>query len=208
MPFGIDDALMIAGTLLGGLGASGQSPQEKNAENINNTLQDNEDYFKSLPFSKEEIMNSLLPQVQKIYRSSADVVAGRLGQNVGESGVAGGQGLSSYYLSTLAPVIAQGENLAAGAVSDFGKWYSQLDAQAKNRFMQAISLEIQNNGSLPDMNTLQRTISGALSGLNLGATAGGNVVTANALQEKNDLLKQSMIGSTMSNIDTTALIGG
>jgi hypothetical protein len=191
MAFGYDDALMIAGGLLGGLGASGESPREKASKEIMEKLRKNEEYFKSTPFSKEEIMDVLLPQVQKMYRGASDVVAGKLGAAMGETGSAGGQAWSDFYMQSLAPVIAQGQNLAAGAVSDFGKWYSSLDSEAKNRFMQSISLELQATQGLPDMNEFQRVVSGALAGINLGSVAAGNLGAAGALNKKTDAISKT-----------------
>lgn len=188
MAFGIDDALLVAGTLLGGLGSLGKSPQEMKAEEISQLLAENRDWLKSLPFSREEIMNQLLPTVQRLYRGAADVVAGRAGAGVGEAGLAGGQGISEYYLQTLAPIIAGGEQLAANAQTEFAQWFAQLDQQSKNRFLQAIQLELSTTGMLPDMNQFQRVITGALSGMNLGATAGGNLAMAGTLNDKSNTL--------------------
>jgi hypothetical protein len=188
MPFGYDDALMILGTVLGGTGALGESPQEKTTKEALGQLNANEDWLKSAPFSKEEIMGTLLPMVQKMYRGSADVLAGKAGAAVGDMGLPQGQSTTEYYLQALAPAISQGENLAAGAVSEFGKWFSTIDADTKNRFIDMIKTKLAGAGGLPDMDQFQRVLTGALSGLNLGATAGGNVVSAQALREKTDFL--------------------
>lgn len=180
---------MIAGGLLGAAGGIGTSPQQKQAEKLIGTLEESEAYLKSTPFSKEEIMNDLLPEVQKMYRAASDVAAGKIGASIGESDLAPGQGFADYYAQTLAPVIAQGEQQAAAATSKFGKWYSALDAQAKQRFLESVDLQMQATQGLPSMNQFQRMTSGALSGMNLGATAGGNIAKAGALNTQADLNK-------------------
>lgn len=190
MPFGYDDAIMLASTLLSGALGGQSSPQEEASQKIFNKLEDAEDYLKSTPFSKEEIMQQLLPTVQKLYRGAADVAAGRIGAATSETGSAGGQAFKEFYTQALAPVIAQGEQAAAGSVSDFGKWFSALDESAKNRYLSAIQLELGAAQELPDMSQMQRTFTGALSGLNIGSNIGANIATANAINQKVDILDQ------------------
>lgn len=201
MPFGVDDAFLVAGTLLGGAGALGTSPAEKATQEALNKLESGQSWLKSTPFSKEEIMGTLLPLVQKMYRGAADVVAGRAGSAMSESGVAKGQDFVQMYMQSLAPVIAGGENAAAQSVSEFGKWFSALDSESKNRFLQSIQLELQGAGNLPDMNTFQRLVTGALSGLNLGATAGANYNEGQAL-----LKKANSIDTSVTELSNKALI--
>lgn len=185
----------IAGGVLGiGGNLFGSNPREEQTESALANLKSMEDWLKDTPFSKEEIMNQLLPEVQKMYRTAADVVAGKAGAMAGESGMAGGQPSMEYYLQTLSPIIGQGEMQAAGAVSEFGKWYSTLDSEAKQRFLQSIQLELQSAGNLPEQDTLQQTLTGALQGINLGVSAGGNIASANAANAQTDYIK-SLIGN-------------
>ena len=189
MPIDPVTAFSIGGAILGGLGTLGTSPQEEAAEQALGRLQGGYDWLKEVPFSKDEIMGELLPIVQRMYQGAADVAAGRLGAAVGEADIAGGQPAMEYYLQTLAPVIAQGQQLSAGAVSEFGKWYSNLDAQAKNRFLQAVNLEMTGAGQLPGMNAFQEFGIGALRGADIGSTVGGNIATAGAIKDRASLLQ-------------------
>jgi hypothetical protein len=174
-----------AGAIIGGLASwIGTSDQEDAIKDMQKKLKENEEYFKSTPFSKDEIMNIMLPEAQKIYRGAADVVAGKAGAAVGESGLSGGQGFAEYYTQALAPIIAQGENQAAGAIGEFGQWYSTLDAQAKSRFAQVLGIEMQNNQSLPDMTEFQQLVSGAMSGANIGGNIAGSFDKLNAINNK------------------------
>ncbi len=185
-----DIVVPILSSILGGAFSGGDSPQEKASKEVLGKLEDNEDWLKGSPFTKEEIMNALLPAVQKIYRGAADVAAGKIGATVGETDVAGGQGFMEYYTQALAPVIAEGENKAGAAVSEFGKWYSELDAEKKNRFLQTMNLELQAVGGLPTMTNMQKIFTGAMKGANIGTTAMGNINTASALNKQSGLLEK------------------
>jgi hypothetical protein len=196
--FASGNALPIIGAGIGAIGEIfGSNPREEALQAGISTLQESRDYISSTPFSKEEIMGELLPQAQKKFRGAADVVAGRLGAATGEVDTAKGQATKDFYIQTLAPVIAKGEELAGQAISDFGKWYSTLDAQAKGRFLQSVQLELNAAMGLPEQNQFQRTITAALGGLNLGSTAGGNIAMANALSEKGDILSQAGQGGSI-----------
>ncbi len=205
MPFGFDDAALLLGSaIVGGFGGAGKGEKAEALDKILADLQSNKDYLTSTPFSKDEIMSQLLPMVQKTFRGAADVAAGRIGSSIGEAGSAGGQAFGEFFTQSLAPIIAQGENLAAGATSDFAKFFAQLDSDAKNRLLQSIGLEINATQGLPNTSEFERVISGALGGLDLGANALGSFKTASALQTQVD-----NIGKRNPNaVNSTSNIGG
>jgi len=179
----------IAGGVLGGLASLGKSDQTKKYEQIFNKLEDSEEYLKSTPFSKDEIMNVLLPQAQKTYRGAADILAGKAGAQAGESGMSGGQAFSEYYTQALAPVIAQGEQNAGDAISRFGQWFSQLDDAAKNRFLDATRMQLQSVAGVDNMTDLQKFISGGSSMAQFGANIGGELDILGELNKRLGLNK-------------------
>lgn len=180
--------LAIAGGLISGLAALGDSPKEKAMKESLGKLESNFDWLKEVPFSKEEIMGELLPMVQQLYKGSADIAAGRIGSAIGESGVAGGQGMADYYMQNLAPVIARGQEQAAGAVGQFGQWYSTLDENSKSRFLQAIQLEMTGNQGLSDMTGFQKFIAGGLKGASIGAGMGADIAQAGMINNQASFL--------------------
>ncbi len=180
----------ILSSILGGALSTGESDQEKASKEILSTLQENEDWLSGSPFSKEEIMNALLPAVQKIYRGAADVAAGKLGATIGEGDLAGGQAFMEYYTQALGSVIAEGETNAGNAVSTFGKWYSDLDSERKNRFLQTMNLELSAVGGLPTLTNLQKFFTGAIKGADIGTTAMGNISQASAINSQTALLEK------------------
>ena len=175
------------GALVGGLVGGGlslfDSPQELAMEDLLKKLESEEEYIKSTPFTKDEIMNQLLPQAQKIYRGAADILAGKAGSAVGESGVPKGQAFSEYYTQALAPIIASGEQQAGDAIGKFGMWYSNLDAQAKDRFMQHMRLQLAAASGQAGMSDPQKFFTGAMGGASAIAGIGGEIDILGELQK-------------------------
>jgi hypothetical protein len=179
-----------SGLLSGWLG-SGESDQEKAIRGILDKLESNEDFFKSTPFTKDELFNTIMPAIQQTQRGAADVAAGRLGAAVGETGnIAGGQGTMDYYLQSLAPIIAQGEQNAANTYQNFIQMWSTMDAQAKERFMQTLNMQTGVAQGLPDMTKGQEFITNFLSGAQIGATGYGNVAMGTALMNQSDSIME------------------
>lgn len=184
--------------LVSGLFASEESPQEKAFGRIQQTLEESEEYFKSTPFTKDEIMKGLLPQVQKIFRGSADVLAGKLGARTGEAGIAGGQSSMDYYIQSIAPVIARGEELAGGAVMQFSNFWATLDTQAKNRFLESIKTQLGAAAGLPTETAGQRGVVGFLQGADIFSTGFGNISKASSLIKKGDSIESILQGLNIS----------
>ena len=198
------------GGLLGGILATDESPQEKAFGRIQQTLEESEDYFKSTPFSKDEIMGELLPQVQQIFRGSADVLAGKVGARTGEAGIAGGQSAMDYYIQSVAPVIAQGENLAGGAVGQFANFWATLDTSAKNRFLESVKTQLSAAAGMPTETAAQRAAIGFMSGADIAGTAFGNISKASALYKQAEgidvegVLKGMTSGDIGAGVETTS----
>jgi len=92
----------LAGLISGFLGSS-TSPQEEEVRKIMDKLYNEVDWIKQLPFSKEELLQGILPQVQKTFRGAADVAAGKIGATIPEvSGAPQGQSFMEYYTQALA----------------------------------------------------------------------------------------------------------
>lgn len=184
-------AITVGSGLLSGLFGSGESDQEKALKNVLDKLDQNQGFFKSTPFTKEELFNTILPAIQQTQRGAADVAAGRLGSAIGEaSGVAGGQGAMDYYIQNLAPVIAQGEQNAAQSYKQFTELWSQMDENAKRNFLAALQTEANVGSGLPNMSKAQKFFTNFLSGAQLGSTAYGNVSQGLALAKQGDMLTQ------------------
>ncbi len=179
----------IVGSIFGGIAGSQQSPKEKASADILADLQGMEDIFTDLPFTKEEVMNQLLPQVQQLYRGAADIVAGKIGAQTGEAGIAAGQGAKDFFLQSIAPVIAQGEQLAAGAVGDFAGFFARLSENQKGQLLNFYQTQIGAAEGLPDMTTLQSTITGALGGLQIGANIGGDIAETSVIGDQAEVLQ-------------------
>jgi hypothetical protein len=197
----------IAGGLVTGLSALGKDPKQEKFEKIFDKLEDSEEYLKSTPFTKDEIMGQLLPQAQKIYRGAADILGGKAGAAVGESGVAKGQSFGEYYTQALAPIIAQGEQQAGDAISRFGQWYSGLDAQAKNRFLDAVRLQMGAAAGTDDMTDLQKFITGGIPGASFGANIGGEIDIIKELSKRLQL-GEEQVGATANYGNVNAQITG
>lgn len=175
---------LIGGVLGAGASMLGQSPQQESLEALMKKLDDAEEYLKSTPFTKDEVMNQLLPQAQKIYRGAADVLAGKAGAAVGESGVAKGQAFGEYYSQALAPIIGAGEKQAGDAISRFGQWFSSMDSEAKNRFLSSVQTMMQATQGLEGMTDAQKGLIGGLEGASIGAGIGGEIDILGQLSKK------------------------
>lgn len=164
----------LAGGIIGaGVSIFGGNPREESTEAIMKKLEEAEEYLKSTPFTKDEIMNQLLPQAQKMYRGAAKTLAGTSGAAVGESDVAKGQAFGEYYANTIAPTIAAGEENAANAIERYGQWFSGLDAAGKDRFLSTIKTLMAGTQGLSSMGDAQKGVIGGLEGARLGAGIAG-----------------------------------
>ena len=179
----------ILGGVLGGFAASGDSPQEEAFQDIMADLDSLEDIFQTLPFTKEEVMQELLPQTQSLYRGAADVVAGKIGAQTGEAGIAQGQGAKDFYLQSLAPVIAQGEQMAAGAVGEYAQFFARLSENQKGQLLNYFSTKLNAAQGLPTMTTLQKTVTGALSGIQIGSNIQGDLAEIDLLGQDAERLQ-------------------
>ena len=158
---------------LGGLLSTGKSPQEKAMEEMFAMIKQYIPEMSKTPYSKEEI-NSLVKQMQQMYRGGANVAAGQIGSAIGESGMPKGQGWSEYYTQALAPVIAEGENKSAGAMGWGAETYGGMFDQAKGRVSSMLGTATQAGSMLPQMTGGQKGLAGFLQTLNLLASGGGN----------------------------------
>ena len=174
-------AAISAGTglvsLLGGLLSSGKSPQEQSYEQIMKMIK--ESGMSETPYSKQEI-EALVKDMQTMYRGAGSLAATKVGSAIGESDAAGGQGWADYYMSNIAPILAQGE-MGAAEAGKFGvSAYSNMFDSAKNRTLQSLGLMTQASAGLPSMTGMQKGTAGFLQTLNLLAGAGGNIASAYA----------------------------
>lgn len=182
-------AVTVGSGLLSGLFGSDESDQEKAIKSILDKLDANENFFKSTPFSKEELFQTIMPAIQKTQIGAADVAAGRLGAAVGETAnVASGQGKMDYYLQTLAPIIAQGQQNAASTYQNFMQLWNQMDAQAKNRFMESLNMQLGASNGLNNMSNTEQFFTNFLSGAQLGMTGYGNIMQGSALSKQANAL--------------------
>ena len=168
----------IATTLLSGLASgifgSGQSEQEKAMAEAFEMIKGQLPNAGKMAFTKEEI-NAFVKTMQGIYRGGANVAAGQIGSAIGESGVAKGGGFADYYTQSLAPVIAEGENKAAGAIGWGEQAYSNNYNQAQSRVTQLLGMLTQAASGQASMTGAQKGIASGLQGANLFATGYGNL---------------------------------
>lgn len=174
---------LVGGLFGAGAAAFGTSPQETAMEEIMASIKEAEDYLKSTPFTKEEVMNQLLPQAQKMYRGSADVLAGKAGAAVGEAGVPKGQAFGEHYAGAVAPAIIAGEQSAGDAIGKFGSWFANMDAQGKNRFIASMRTLMAGTQGLSDMTDLQKGVAGGMEGARIGAGVAGDFDILSELQK-------------------------
>lgn len=176
----------IAGLISGFLGG-GESPQEEEVRKILDQLYEQVDWVKQLPFSKEELMNGILPQVQKTFRGGANVAAGQIGSTIPEvSGAPAGQSFMEYYTQALAPQIAQGENLAGKAQMDITQMYINEKQTADSLINDIYRTMVGAAQGLPAQSGAQRFFTNFAQGMNLGATAYGNFNMADAISKQAD----------------------
>ena len=171
---GIGTGIGALASLLGGLIASGDSPNEEAMKEVMDMIKQQLPNASKLAFTKDEI-NSLVKTMQSIYRGGANVAAGQIGSAIGESGMTPGQGFAEYYTQSLAPVIAEGENKAAGAVGWGEQAYSDNYNAAQDRISRLLGLLTQAASGQGSMTGWQKGISGFLQTGNLLATGYGNL---------------------------------
>ena len=156
---------------------SGNGPQTEAVEGFRKWLTDNKEAINNPAYTKEEL-NNITAKIQQQLQGASDIVAGRLGSAIGESGIAEGQPLAEYYTQQLAPVIAEGQMKSA----DIEKWatqlFAQLDENSKQRLLQLAGLDLNSVSMLPQMNNAQRSIVTGLQGMNLGSNIMGNLAQA------------------------------
>lgn len=178
--------ITLGSGLITAFAGMGSSPSEEAIRALIKQLDEKTNFLSSTAFSKEELLNVILPQVQAAFRSGASVAAGAVGATVPEiaSGVPSGQAFMDLYLQSSAPVIAKGESQSAQAYQSFVQFYGQLDAAAKSRTLQAFSLKGQLVQGLPQQTGVQKFLTNFLQGANIGSTIKGNVDLAGALSNQ------------------------
>jgi len=192
---GIPGGLITLGSaILSGLLGMQDSPSEEAFKKMFDELYANMDFLKETPFTKEELFNTILPVVQNTFRRGADVAAAKIGSTIPESvsGVPQGQAFMDFFVTALAPQIAQGEQLAGQANIDFVKLWSDMDTTAKQRFLQAIQVGGNLASGLPGQTPGQKFVSTGLQGADISSTIQGNVdlgqVYSNKAQDITSLL--------------------
>jgi len=168
MPFVVDDLMGIislGSALLSGLAGTETSDRETYAKKLIDEFDNNSSVFKNSSFTKDELFNQLLPQIQQSFRGAGDVAAGRAGSALGEQGLAQGGGFADAYVQAIAPQIAQGEQLAGGAMQDMIKLFATMDATKKSQLLQYLSAKSGAIEGLNDTTGLQDFITNFISGL-------------------------------------------
>jgi hypothetical protein len=176
----------LVGGLLSAFAGLGESSKETELTTILDKMYKNEDYIKSMPFTKDELFNSIYPKIKQLNTGAADVAAGRIGSALGEAGanVGGGQNFVDNYLQQVAPVLAQGQFASAEALQGLVAMYGQMDNDAKQRLLQMFGLEAQTANQLPSMTDFQAFITNFLQGGNITSTIQGNLSMADYLKNK------------------------
>lgn len=185
-PLLLSGIISAGGGILSGLAGLGESEKEAGIKDMLEKLYANEDYVKSLPFSKDELFNTIFPMIKQLNTGAADVVAGRLGSAIGESGanMGGGQNFAETYIQALAPTLGQGQFASAQALQGLVEMYGQMDNQAKTRMLQLLGMEIGANAQLPTMTDLQSFLTNFLQGADLTSGIYGNLTMADYLKNK------------------------
>jgi len=178
--------ITLGSGLVSAFAGMGGSPSQDAIEALIKQLDAKTNFLSSTAFSKQELLQTILPQIQAAFRGGANVAAGQVGATIPEvaSTTPSGQAFMDLYLQSLAPVIAKGESQSAQAYGDFVKFYGQLDAAAKTRTLQAFSLKGQLAGGLPKMSGTQKFLTNFLQGASLGSTIKGNIDMAGAISDK------------------------
>ncbi len=184
---GLSLAIPLLSSLLSGLGGIfGESDKEKYLKDALDRIYANEDYVKSLPFTKDELFNQIFPLIKQLNIGASDVAAGRLGSAIGESSanVGGGQNFSDLYVQTLAPVIAEGQQLSAKALQDLVGLYASMDDASKRRLISLLGLTMQGSEALPSLTDFQAFITNSLQGFDIGSKILGNIDLADYFRNK------------------------
>jgi len=173
----ISSLLSLGGGLLG----SKSSPQEDYYKQMSDMAKGYMPYLSSTAFSKSDLDN-IVKSISGMYRGAANVSAGAVGASLGErlnaSGVPNGQPSASMYVSELAPIIAQGEQGAAGATQWGTNLFADLDAQAKSRTLNALKIMGDFGIGMPTQTSGQRGLMSGLSSLDLLMKGYGNFAQA------------------------------
>lgn len=164
-------------SLLGGLIGSKKSPQEKAIEELFASLKDYLPELGKEAYSKSEIQN-IVNNMKAMLMASGDIAASRLGSVIGESDIAKGGGWADYYMSAIAPVIAQGITQAAEAEKFGVGAYADIQDAAKRRSLAGYQTLLGAGQYLPSMTSGQRGLVSGLQTLNLLSTAFGNIASA------------------------------
>lgn len=189
IPIGL---IALGSGLMTAIAGSGTSDREKA---IRNTLADFEKYtklFEDTSFTKEELFNDLLPSIQAGFRGAGDVAAGRAGAALGEQGLAQGGGFKDAYIQAIAPHIAKGEQLAAGAEQNMIDTFAKMDATQKQQLLQFLSAKSNVANMQEDMTGAEKFFTNFLSGAQMGSTVGGNIATSGAMDAKGGYIKKMM----------------
>ena len=156
----------------------GESEQEKNLRSVLEEINKMMPTLGKPAYSKDEL-DAIAKKMGDMYRGGANVAAGGVGASLSEglaaAGVPQGQAKGDMYMQQLAPIIAEGENKAAGAVSSMTELFAKLDSSSKDRILQALGLKATMSSALSDKNSLEKLFSSFLGGAGLGAQAYGNL---------------------------------
>lgn len=164
----------ILTSVLGGIFGSGASPQEEAMQKVFEMIQQYMPGMKEQSYSKEEI-NTIVKQMQTMYRGAGSLAATQVGKSIGESGAAGGQGFAEYYTSNVAPILAEGQMKAADAEQFGVSAYNDIFNSSKNRVAQMLQLLTGAASGQSSMTGAQKGIATGLQTGNLLATGYGNL---------------------------------
>jgi len=191
-------ALISAGTgLLTSILGGGESPSEEKISQLLDQLMADKSKFTDMPFSKDEIMNAIVPAIQSYYQQAADVSAGSVGARLGEADVAGGQATSDLFMQQLAPIIAKGQQQSAQAEQWGVGTVNQMDKDSKNMLAQFYQMALGGSQGMADMSSGQRDTLNFLTGSEIGGNMYGNLMTADYILGKN--VKKKLPGSNTQN---------
>ena len=163
--------------ILGIIGA-GNSPKDEMVAQIMEKLNANLDKLGQPSFTKDEVGN-LVTNIKKGIDITTDVSKTKIGSSLAESmgaaGVPGGQAKASMYVSELAPLDAAATQAKAGADQWGGEFWANLDANAKNRMIQAFATAFGGANMMQSQTGLQRGISTGLGAFDLFGKGAGNL---------------------------------
>jgi hypothetical protein len=166
----------VAGAGLGALTSlvGGESDQEKKLKEIMGKLEAFEGEAGETPFSKEE-MDVLMKEAQQMFMSSADIASSKVGQAVGESGVAGGQATGEYFTGALSPIVAEGTKLAGQATGQYTQMFANMSDRAKSRMIEILKAEVGANAGMPSMTEFEQVIGSSLGMAGAVSNIGGGL---------------------------------